>query len=394
MMQVVVQASSRAWSGAKDMCMNLVNGKPVVAHTVEKFLKNFPQCNLIIGAPDFDRHGELSNIFEMYPQVKIYFGENESPLNRMRSIHRIFFNSDRFIRINGLNLFFHPKMISKMWSEANTELLDCMMFPDNYPTQFNADIYNINALKILHQEITMQSPFQVHPKYALFRNKCFRTRYFVPRSLSDTELREARKLAEQVYVEPRDEIVETTKIKGGDTLSFHYEIALEYIQSHHHVLDIACGGHAGPNILAQKNCQITAADLDALCIALAKKYNPSQNINFCVQNATETTFNDETFDVITSFETIEHVNCDKYLHEMHRILKKDGKLILSTPQNALGHIPVNPQHHIEFSLEGIISLCARFFEIEKIIGIKQGCIYFDDSPIGSNTILFLRKRLS
>ncbi|MGH8262953.1 MAG: methyltransferase domain-containing protein, partial [Steroidobacteraceae bacterium] len=65
--------------------------------------------------------------------------------------------------------------------------------------------------------------------------------------------------------------------------------------------------------------------------------------------------------------------------------------ILSTPQNRIGKIPLTPAHVREFSLDEFRSYCAQQFEVEKVIGLKAGTIYFDDDPVGSNSLIFLRK---
>ena len=82
------------------------------------------------------------------------------------------------------------------------------------------------------------------------------------------------------------------------------------------------------------------------------------------------------------------------LREMSRILKPDGKLILSTPQNSHGHIPIHPHHHIEHSLESLLELTEKYFVTEQVIGFKAGTIYFEDDPIGTNTMLVLNKNSS
>jgi len=35
---------------------------------------------------------------------------------------------------------------------------------------------------------------------------------------------------------------------------------------------------------------------------------------------------------------------------------------------------------------------SKYFEIEKVIGIKQGVIYFENDPVGSNTFLICKKK--
>ena len=66
-------------------------------------------------------------------------------------------------------------------------------------------------------------------------------------------------------------------------------------------------------------------------------------------------------------------------------------LVLATPQNALGHIPINPEHNHEYSLEELRGLVGEFFEVQELIGIKQGRVILPGSPRGANTVLVARK---
>ena len=90
-------------------------------------------------------------------------------------------------------------------------------------------------------------------------------------------------------------------------------------------------------------------------------------------------------------ETIEHVDPDKSLKELKRVLKKGGYLILSTPQNSTTEQCINPVHLYEYSLKEIKSIVSNYFQIETIIGLKAGRIYFEDDPIGANTMIFAKK---
>lgn len=90
-------------------------------------------------------------------------------------------------------------------------------------------------------------------------------------------------------------------------------------------------------------------------------------------------------------ETIEHVDPHKTLNELRRVLKKGGYLILSTPQNSSSSQCVNPVHLYEYSLNEIRAIISGYFEIERIIGLKAGKIYFEDDPIGANTVIFAKK---
>jgi len=48
-------------------------------------------------------------------------------------------------------------------------------------------------------------------------------------------------------------------------------------------------------------------------------------------------------------------------------------------------------HLREFSLDEIRVIVGELFGLEKIIGIKQGSIFFSDDPVGSNTFMVAKK---
>ncbi len=393
-MQWIVQASSRSWSGARDICMNSVRGQSAVFHTLARISEHFPQSRIVIAAPEFDSDGQLPSIAAAFPdQVRLYFGHNESPLKRMIAAHRQFFADDTFIRINALNMFFQPQHVARMWEQCVSKGLDCVKFPDDYPIQFTADLYRIDALERLAQELAPDSAYQIHPKYALIHSHSAACEYYRPADpIADSVLEAARDDARELYLEPRDPIV-AHRVMHGDTLSFHYAMALPFIEEDFCVLDIACGGAYGPLTLAQRARQVVGADLDAECIGAARiAARDHPRVRFSCEDVTATHFADASFDLITSFETIEHVDDSLYLKEIHRLLKPGGLLLLSTPQNALGHIPMNPQHVVEYSLAQICDKVAPLFDCEELLGIKQGCIVIKGDPTGTNTFMKLRRK--
>jgi len=123
----------------------------------------------------------------------------------------------------------------------------------------------------------------------------------------------------------------------------------------------------------------------------SNKYRSLNNVNFLTADCENLPFDDNHFDAVVSFETIEHVDGDRYLSEMHRVISQGGSFILSSPQNAIGHIPVNPWHVVEYTLENLKKMVSKYFIIDKVIGLKQGTIYFNNDPIGTNTVLICHK---
>ena len=48
-------------------------------------------------------------------------------------------------------------------------------------------------------------------------------------------------------------------------------------------------------------------------------------------------------------------------------------------------------HEKEFSREEVLEAVQRYFKIERFIGIKQGTIFQDGDPIGSNSFVEVTK---
>src|SRR6185369_633287 len=79
-----------------------------------------------------------------------------------------------------------------------------------------------------------------------------------------------------------------------------------------------------------------------------------------------------SFDAITCFEAIEHIdNHDALLDEVKRLLKPDGLFIVSTPNKAIYHDEArdeNPFHVKELYFEEFRGLLARYFPNVQFLG--------------------------
>ncbi len=158
-------------------------------------------------------------------------------------------------------------------------------------------------------------------------------------------------------------------------LSIHlkrYEFALSYCKGKQ-VLDAACGVGYGTNHLAQVASSIVGIDINPEAIAYGRARFESDRLNFQIANVMETGFLNAQFDVICSFETIEHLpNIPAYLKEMVRILRPDGFYIVSTPQvSKINHRPNNPYHTIEFSRADFETLLHQYFDQVEIFGERR-----------------------
>lgn len=98
------------------------------------------------------------------------------------------------------------------------------------------------------------------------------------------------------------------------------------------VLDAACGEGYGSHILSKYSKHVTGIDIDKESISHANRKYDENNLSFIVASCSNLPFEDNSFDVVVSFETLEHLaEQEQMLAEFNRVLKNDGTLIISTP---------------------------------------------------------------
>ncbi len=98
------------------------------------------------------------------------------------------------------------------------------------------------------------------------------------------------------------------------------------------VLDIASGEGYGSAILANKARSVIGMDIDSASIAHAQNKYQHQNLHYQQASCLDIPLDNESIDVIVSFETLEHLaEHEQMLAEFNRVLKTDGILLISTP---------------------------------------------------------------
>ncbi|MBI3486278.1 class I SAM-dependent methyltransferase [Candidatus Daviesbacteria bacterium] len=117
------------------------------------------------------------------------------------------------------------------------------------------------------------------------------------------------------------------------------------------ILDLGCGsGYGSRRLLDHKAKSVVAVDIDPKIINFAKKNYPHKKLSFQVANATKLSFRDSKFDVVVSFEVIEHVkDYPKYIQEVLRVLKPKGQFIFSTPNKLKHRANTSAYHFKEFT---------------------------------------------
>lgn len=126
---------------------------------------------------------------------------------------------------------------------------------------------------------------------------------------------------------------------------------------HARVLDIGCGTGYGTAELAQQAQAATGVDVSPDAIAYAQEHYPIPRATFITASATALPFSPASFDLITAFEVIEHLdNWHDLLIEARRLLHPSGTFLVSTPNKlyyaeSRAEKGPNPFHHHEFQFE-------------------------------------------
>jgi 2-polyprenyl-3-methyl-5-hydroxy-6-metoxy-1,4-benzoquinol methylase len=148
-----------------------------------------------------------------------------------------------------------------------------------------------------------------------------------------------------------------------------YQFAIPYVKNKK-ILEFGCGTGYGSNFLSNYCLDIKAVDISESAIEYAKNKYQNKNLSYNKIDDIEQEplgFEDGTFDVVISFQVIEHIKNDKnYLSELSRVLKKGGVLILATPDKKYRLFPFQKpwnQFHIrEYSMLALKDIVSKYFE--------------------------------
>jgi ubiquinone/menaquinone biosynthesis C-methylase UbiE len=154
---------------------------------------------------------------------------------------------------------------------------------------------------------------------------------------------------------------------------FRYDEVIKRLKGFEKILDIACGNGYGTYVLSNAVHQtVIGGDIDTITISECEQRFKKKNLKYQVLDATKLAFEDNTFDVVVSFETIEHTTqFNKVLSEFKRVTKAEGVIFISTPNilvNSPGGEVLNPFHTQEWAYEELMEILSNAFSDVKLFG--------------------------
>jgi len=153
-----------------------------------------------------------------------------------------------------------------------------------------------------------------------------------------------------------------------------YCYALQFVAGKS-VLDIASGEGYGSAYLAAHAALVYGVDLSGEAIEHARQSYVRDNLHYVQGPADQIPIPGEhCFDVIVSFETVEHLDeptQERFAAEIRRLLKPDGILLISTPNRATYSREDgqggNPYHFHEFTKDEFVAFLHRSFAHVRLL---------------------------
>jgi len=168
--------------------------------------------------------------------------------------------------------------------------------------------------------------------------------------------------------------------RRADAHVARYMWARRFVRPGDRVLDAACGMGYGSRVLADGTLaeSVLGLDVDPPAVAYASEHYAAAQprLSFAARDlATLGDLPESSFDVIVSFETVEHLpDPDRFLADCRRLLTPGGRFVCSVPNEWLdehGQDP-NPHHLHVFNRERLEALCGRHLLLEHVFGQTAG----------------------
>ncbi len=97
------------------------------------------------------------------------------------------------------------------------------------------------------------------------------------------------------------------------------------------ILDVGCGAGFLSNYLAKENFQVTALDLSASSLEVARRRDSTGTVRYVLADAYDIPFDEGKFDVVTSTDFLEHVTDPRrVIQEISRVIKPNGFFFFHT----------------------------------------------------------------
>jgi 2-polyprenyl-3-methyl-5-hydroxy-6-metoxy-1,4-benzoquinol methylase len=141
------------------------------------------------------------------------------------------------------------------------------------------------------------------------------------------------------------------------------------------VLDYGCGTGYGTSFISEYCAQITGIDISLEAVNYAESHFSAPNLSYLQIKPTEIAplpFSDRFFEVVLSFQVIEHVqDISAYLREIDRVLAPGGRVVIATPDRSARLFsfqkPWNMWHLREFTQKQLKDILSEYFSDVSVL---------------------------
>ena len=125
------------------------------------------------------------------------------------------------------------------------------------------------------------------------------------------------------------------------------DMLVGHLQHGMRVLELGCGTGYFTSELVKTGARITAIDISPELLELARRQVPEENATFVIENAYATSFAGGCFDSVVGSSVLHHLDVDRALAEIFRVLKPGGTVRFTEPNMG------NPQIAIQKNVPAI-----------------------------------------
>ncbi len=151
---------------------------------------------------------------------------------------------------------------------------------------------------------------------------------------------------------------------------FAYEFAVNYVKGKH-TADIGCADGYGTQFLADYTQSTVGVDYsEATLVDARRKHAAKTNLSFISGSVPPIPLPDNSVDVLTAFQFIEHIHERAgFMKDVKRVLKPGGTFLCSTPNNKMS-IARNPFHVHEYTFDEIRKEVSGIFPSFELMGVQ------------------------
>ena len=136
---------------------------------------------------------------------------------------------------------------------------------------------------------------------------------------------------EQMYERSWEHSIAAGKEQHGNLeVNLAFLEGVDLVKAGMDVLEIGCGVGTVVDWLRQKGCRAKGTDISAKAVAYGREKYPG--IELAAEAAEKMSWGDGSFDMVVSFDVVEHlVDVEVHLEEVRRVLREGGYYLVGTP---------------------------------------------------------------